>query len=148
MAGKPRPRKLAVPNGASVKARGRNWENALVSLFVRLGFFGAKRNGAIYGSADRGDIGGLPLTVQAKAVDRILFWKYLDDAIEQAGHNGTGGETCVIYKRHGESTDDSAWVFPGRFAQALITCYYQTSLIQGNLLMTTNEIPLGEQDCA
>ncbi|MFD9569714.1 hypothetical protein ACFWBI_07705 [Streptomyces sp. NPDC059982] len=120
----PRPRKLAKPNGAAVKARGRNWENELVRLFQELGYVDAKRNGSIYGSADRGDLSGVPLTVQAKAVDRVQLWKHLDDALEQAGHNGTGRETCVVYKRHGAHTLESAWVIPGTFAVRLLHAYY------------------------
>ncbi|AYV29660.1 hypothetical protein ACWCYZ_00810 [Streptomyces virginiae] len=122
----PRPRKLAKPNGAAVKARGRNWENELVQVFRDLGYADAKRNGAIYGSADRGDIGGVPLTVQAKAVDRIQLWKHLDESIAQAQRNGTGLETCVIYKRHGASTIESAWVIPGAFAMRLLHAYYSS----------------------
>ncbi|MFK0295494.1 hypothetical protein ACIQU6_34185 [Streptomyces sp. NPDC090442] len=120
----PKPRKLARPNGAAVKARGRNWENELVRIFHGLGYTEAKRNGAIYGTHDRGDIGNIPLTVQAKAVDRIQLWKHLDDALAQAANNGTGAETCVVYKRHNAASKDAAWVLPGAFAQRLIHSYY------------------------
>ncbi|MFI6685351.1 hypothetical protein [Streptomyces sp. NPDC050485] len=120
----PKPRKLTKPNGAAVKARGRNWENDLVKVFHDLGYEDAKRNGAIYGSHDRGDIGNIPLTVQAKAVDRIQLWKHLDDALVQAHNNGTGDEACVIYKRHNAPTEDAAWVLPGAFAERLIHTYY------------------------
>ncbi|MFC0547070.1 hypothetical protein [Kutzneria chonburiensis] len=122
----PKARKLSVPNGRAVKARGRNWENAVVSICHRLGWVDAKRNGAVYGGADRGDIGGAPLTIQCKAVDRVQLWRHLDDAIEQAGHNGTSDETCVVYKRHGGSTADAAWVFRGDFAERLLQHYYLT----------------------
>ncbi|GGP72206.1 hypothetical protein [Streptomyces melanogenes] len=120
----PKPRKLSKPNGAAVKARGRNWENDLVKVFHDLGYEEAKRNGAIYGSHDRGDIGNVPLTVQAKAVDRIQLWKHLDDALAQAHNNGTGSDTCVVYKRHQAATGEAAWVFPGNFAMRLLDAYY------------------------
>jgi hypothetical protein len=120
----PRPRKLAVPNGQAVKARGRNWEIAIVAVCQAIGWTTARRNGAVHGSRDRGDIGGVPLTIQAKAVDRVQLWRHLDDAIEQAANNDTGDETCVVYKRHGASTSAAAWVFPGAFAQRLLERYY------------------------
>ncbi|MFE7313793.1 hypothetical protein ACFU7T_11900 [Streptomyces sp. NPDC057555] len=120
----PKPRKLAKPNGAAVKARGRNWESELVQTFHELGYTEAKRNGAIYGAEDRGDIGGTPLTVQAKAVDRIQLWKHLDEALKQAVNNGTADETCVVYKRHGRPTHEAAWVLPGAFAKRLLHAYY------------------------
>lgn len=122
-----KPRKLAVPNGRAVKARGRNWENAVV-LFCRsvIGWPRAKRNGAVYGGHDRGDIGEIPMTIQCKAVERVQMWTHLDDALEQAGHNGTGDETAVVYKRHGGPTGEAAWVLPGSFAARLLRAYYGT----------------------
>ncbi|GAA0579184.1 hypothetical protein [Streptomyces crystallinus] len=120
----PKPRKLTQPNGAAVKARGRNWENDLVKVFRNLGYEEAKRNGAIYGSHDRGDIGNVPLTVQAKAVDRVQLWKHLDDSLMQAQNNGTGDEACLIYKRHLAPAEGAAWVFPGSFATRLLNAYY------------------------
>ncbi|MEO6086937.1 MAG: hypothetical protein ABIQ18_27880 [Umezawaea sp.] len=122
-----KPRKLKVPHGRAVKARGRNWENEIVAVFKRLGNAEAKRNGAIYGSQDRGDIGGVPLTVQCKAVDRIQMWTHLDEAIRQAGPNGTGDETAVVYKRHGATVAEAAWVVPGSFMERLLATYYVTS---------------------
>ncbi|WP_030372914.1 hypothetical protein [Streptomyces rimosus] len=119
-----KPRKLAKPNGAAVKARGRNWENAVAREWRHLGFAEAKRNGAIYGSHDRGDIGGIPCTCQCKAVDRIQMWKHLDEALAQAANNGTADETCVVYKRHEAPTHEAAWIFPGSFAQRLLHAYY------------------------
>ncbi|MFI6049026.1 hypothetical protein ACIBCO_02925 [Streptomyces violascens] len=120
----PKPRKLAKPNGAAVKARGRNWENDLVKVFRDLGYEDAKRNGAIYGSHDRGDIGNVPLTVQAKAVDRIQMWKHLDEALVQAANNGTGDEACVVYKRHGAPVDSGAVVVSLTFWKRLVSAYH------------------------
>lgn len=119
----PRARKLAVPNGRAVKARGRNWENALVAVFRRLGCPDAKRNGAVFGARDRGDIGNVPLTVQGKAVDRVQLWRHLDEALTQSTNNGTPGSACVVYKRHGAATSQAAWVFPGEFAERLLADY-------------------------
>lgn len=121
---KTRPRKLRNPNGRAVKARGRNFENAIVKVWHRLGWPNAKRNGAVYGQADRGDIGNVPLTVQCKAVDRIELWKHLDQARTQAENNGTGDETAVVYKRHESNTDQAAWVVPGAFMERLLSVYY------------------------
>ncbi|WP_179079980.1 hypothetical protein [Streptomyces rectiverticillatus] len=120
----PKPRKLAQPNGRAVKARGRNHENATVEDWQEIGFAGAKRNGAIYGSKDRGDIGDIPATCQCKAVERVQMWKHLDEAIDQAVNGGTGDELCVVYKRHGAGRDSNAWVFPGSFAKRLLKSYY------------------------
>ncbi|MEV6675216.1 hypothetical protein [Streptomyces sp. NPDC051162] len=120
----PKPRKLSTPNGAAVKARGRNWENSVVDIWKSLGYDGAKRNGAIYGSNDRGDIGEIPCTCQCKAVDRVQLWKHLDEALKQSANNGTADETCVVYKRHGATPEKAAWVLPGSFAQKLIHAYY------------------------
>ncbi|GAA2917074.1 hypothetical protein GCM10020221_11470 [Streptomyces thioluteus] len=120
----PTPRKLGRPNGRAVKARGRTWENSVVSVWRALGFAGAERNGSVYGSQDRGDIGGIPCTCQCKSVTRVQLWKHLDEALAQAVNNGTGDETCVVYKRHGAPTDDAAWVLPGSFAARLMHAYY------------------------
>lgn len=123
---KPKPRKLTRPNGRSVKDRGRRFENAIVAVFRRLGWTNAKRNGQVYGSEDRGDIGNIPLTVQCKAVDRIELWKHLDDAFKQAERNGSGDETAVVYKRHEAGTEQAAWVIPGSFAERLFLAYWLT----------------------
>ncbi|GGM39308.1 hypothetical protein GCM10012275_07790 [Longimycelium tulufanense] len=113
-----------MPNGRAVKARGRNWETAVVMIWRRIGFPRAKRNGAVFGSKDRGDVGEIPVTCQAKAVTRVQMWQHLDEALEQARHNGTGVAACVVYKRHHAAPEDAAWVLPGRFAEELLRSYY------------------------
>lgn len=51
----------------------------------------ARRNGNLYGQADRGDIAGLPgWTIQVKSVSTARIPEYLKQAEEQAGRAGTG----------------------------------------------------------
>ncbi|RJQ79945.1 hypothetical protein D5S17_09230 [Pseudonocardiaceae bacterium YIM PH 21723] len=120
----PAPRTLKTPNGRAVKARGRTWENQVAALFQVLGYPQARRNGAVHGRHDRGDLTGTPLTVQCKAVTRVQLWRHLDEALVQAGNNGTADETCVVYKRHGAPAEQAAWVVPGPLMLRLLAAYY------------------------
>lgn len=120
-----RPRKLARPNGRAVKARGRDWENALVRWNHAMGFAGAGRNGAVHGSADRGDIGGVPWTTQAKNVTRVQMWEHLDQTLLQSQRAGTGDECFVAYKRPGyAAVGAGAGVVPMTFLERLLITYY------------------------
>ena len=121
-----KPRKLTTPNGRSVKAHsGREWENKVAQFFQDHGWPNTQRNGTIYGKHDRGDISGIPCTVQCKSVARVQMWDHLNDALVQAINNGTGDKTIVVYKRHGKSCpSQGAWVLPGSFAMQLLKAYF------------------------
>lgn len=88
------------------KNRGSQWERDVVKYLQENGFPLAERR---YGAGlreDKGDIRGVPVTLECKNHAQISLSTFLDEAILEAKHAGTKLGAAVI-KRRNKGTKDA-----------------------------------------
>jgi len=88
------------------KARGSQFERDVVKYLQEHGFPLAERR---YGAGlreDKGDIRGVPVTLECKNHAQISLSQFLDEALIEAKHAGTKLGAAVI-KRRGKGTKDA-----------------------------------------
>lgn len=90
------------------KRKGTAWESAIVAYLRDKGFTYAERR-ALSGSADKGDLTGVPgIVVEAKSVSRLDLSGWLDEA-EQERDNAHADIGIVWIKRRGHTSPGRAY---------------------------------------
>lgn len=91
------------------KKKGTAWESAIVTYLRQKGFIHAERR-ALSGSADQGDLTGIPgLVVEAKSVSRLDLSGWLDEA--ELERDNAGADIGVVWlKRRGYTNPGRAYV--------------------------------------
>lgn len=106
---------------SKARAKGTSWESAIVSALHRNGFPEARRN-PLAGSKDVGDIGGLPIVIEAKNVVKTQLGLWVPEAQKEAFNAGV--EVGVVWhKRRGYGlarAEDSYVTMTGRELIALL----------------------------
>ena len=90
------------------KARGTKWETAIARYLVDSGFPSAERR-ALAGNADRGDIAGVPVVVEAKNAARTELAAWVDEAQAEAVNAGVD-VGVVWHHRRGKSSPGDGFV--------------------------------------
>ena len=90
------------------KARGTRWESAIVTYLQGAGFPQAERR-ALAGNADRGDIAGVPLVIEAKNAARTELAAWVDEAQAEAVNAGVD-VGVVWHHRRGKASPGDGFV--------------------------------------
>lgn len=80
------------------KAKGTRFETAIVTYLTESGFPGVERR-ALAGTADRGDISGLPVVVEAKNAARTELAAWVDEATAEAVNAGVDVGVVWMHRR-------------------------------------------------
>ena len=96
---------------ANAKARGTQWESAIVGYLNDHGWPLAERR-AGRGAKDAGDIAGLPAVIEAKAYAHgsLRLPEWTAEAQAESVHAGVPGRWAVVAKRQGRTSPAAAWV--------------------------------------
>jgi len=85
------------------RRKGTATETAVVRYLQANGWPHAERR-ALHGAADKGDIAGLPIAIEVKAVTRPAYQAWLREAETEAANAGTP-TGVVVHRPHGTSID-------------------------------------------
>lgn len=93
----------------SSKAKGTRWESEVVRALHAAGFTGAERR-ALRGTADRGDITGIPgLVIEAKNRARVELAAWVDEAAAERDRDGAR-YAAVWHHRRGRGSAEAGFV--------------------------------------
>ena len=96
------------------KRKGTSWESAIVRALHAAGFAGVERR-ALNGSADRGDITGIPdLVIEAKNQNRITLAEWVDEAEQEARNAGGVYGVAWAHRKGCSSAMDGYVIMTGR----------------------------------
>jgi hypothetical protein len=114
-------------NGRSVKAKGYNFEKHVLAVLQQADPE-AKRNGNVYGSADRGDLdsAGLDLIIQVKDTKNQPVRRVLNEAMQQAVQAERRDWIVVHRNREGDAYaphERNLWTVEEDFALRLLKAY-------------------------
>lgn len=90
------------------RAKGTRWESALVAYLIAEGFPAVERR-ALAGVADKGDISGLPVVVEAKNCKTTTLAAWVDEATVEARNAGVS-VGVVWHHRRGKSSPGDGFV--------------------------------------
>lgn len=90
------------------KQRGTRWETAIVRYLVAEGFPAVERR-ALTGSADKGDVAGLPVVVEAKNCKTAALAGWVDEATVEAANAGVD-VGVVWHHRRGKASPGEGFV--------------------------------------
>ena len=100
-------------NRASAKAAGRTWETAIVRLLIDRGWPHAERR-RLNGTADRGDIAGVPgVVIEAKNTKGYDLATAVDEATAERDNAGAKYGVAWIKRKGRSSAADGYVVLPG-----------------------------------
>ena len=90
------------------KAKGTAWESAVVEYLRTHGFPWAERR-ALSGSADKGDVSGIPgVVIEAKACREITLASFMDEVAIETGNAGASVGVAVVKRRNRSVADGYA----------------------------------------
>ena len=92
------------------KAKGSQWERDIVKFFNENGFPLVERRYGAGAQADKGDINGIQLVLEAKNLKTITLASIMDE-VEVEVANSRFEHGCAIIKRRGKGTGKAYVVF-------------------------------------
>jgi len=101
---------MGAKTGAGSRQKGSRWERDVVAYLHGRCWPAAHRTRTPGFEADRGDVGGLPLVIECKNVERWSVQEWMRQA-EEAGMRA-GLPWCVVAKRPGLPVDEAAVIVP------------------------------------
>ncbi|GIE84584.1 hypothetical protein [Actinoplanes regularis] len=90
---------------SAAKAKGTRWEGVIAAYLVESGFPGVERR-ALAGVADKGDIAGLPVVVEAKNCKTTTLAAWVDEATVEAANAGVAVGVVWHHRRGKASAAD------------------------------------------
>lgn len=91
------------------KAKGTAWESAIVGYLIAEGFPAVERR-ALAGVADKGDVAGLPVAVEAKNCKTTTLAAWVDEADAEAVNAAAPLGGVVWHHRRGKASPSAGFV--------------------------------------